>query len=500
MTIMVCLLAAAALLEVLLFTTRFGWAARKLVVPIVIVLTAFASGALFALKPNAMSGLLLVLSAYRLFNDIRVIENRMHDHYLQHATRRSSLVLLAMQAAVAVVWLGWHRAHVATHPLWYALGFLQFAAALMLVSSTMRRLKRTLPQPGRKHFSDALLPSITVAIPARNETDDLEACLQSLIASDYPKLEIIVLDDCSQTKRTPEIIRGFAHDGVRFVQGAEPSDAWLPKNQAYQRLASEANGEYVLFCGVDVRFAPDSVRKLVATMLERRKTMISVLPQRATAPDRSLAIVQAMRYWWELAPPRRLFQRPAVMSSCWIIQASALKKVGGFEAVTRSIVPEAYFARQLIRGDGYAFLRSADRLGISSVKTAREQRATAIRTRYPQLHRRPEQVFGAALLEATFLVLPFCVAIGGFWWHVGLVTQLFAASASVLLLAAYAMVATATNLGLPRVRPFAFPIVALTDLAILHYSMWKYEFSTVEWKGRNVCIPAMHAIPHLPKI
>ena len=51
------------------------------------------------------------------------------------------------------------------------------------------------------------------------------------IASDYPKLEIIVLDDCSQD-RTAEIIRNFAHDGVRFIQSEDNKDNWLDKNKA----------------------------------------------------------------------------------------------------------------------------------------------------------------------------------------------------------------------------------------------------------------------------
>ena len=500
MTFMVGLLAAAAALEVALYTLRFLWPARKGLVPLLIVLTGFAGASLFAECPNVMSGLVLLFAAYRIFNNIRVIENRMHDRYLHRATRRTSLALVAAQLVVGLVWAAWHAAHLATHPLWYVLGSLQVAAAAVLLVSIMHSLRRTLPQPVKKAYSDAQLPSITIAIPARNETEDLEQCLQTIIASDYPKLEVIVLDDCSQTKRTPEIIRAFAHDGVRFVQGAEPAETWLPKNQAYQRLAEEASGEYILFCGVDVRFAPDSIRKLVTTILARGKQMVSVLPQRAPGLGDSAAVFQAMRYWWELVPPRRLFGRPPVMSSCWAIAKSALKKVGGFEAVTRSVVPEAYFARQLIRSDGYAFLRSGNRLGVLTMKAAREQRDTAVRMRYPQLHRRPEQVCAAALLEFTFLLLPFGVAIGGFWWHVGWGVQLLAASASLLLVASYVRMAATTNLNRPPLRPLLFPFVALADIGMLHYSMWQYEFSAVEWKGRNVCIPAMHVVPHLPKI
>ena len=42
--------------------------------------------------------------------------------------------------------------------------------------------------------------------------------LHRVIASTYPKLEIIVLDDLSADK-TPALIKAFAQDGVRFIEG-----------------------------------------------------------------------------------------------------------------------------------------------------------------------------------------------------------------------------------------------------------------------------------------
>jgi glycosyltransferase involved in cell wall biosynthesis len=500
MTIMVSLLIASALVEAGFYVLPFLWPGRKAIVPILIVTTAFAGAAVFVSQPNAMSALLLLLCVYRIFNNIRVMENRMHERYLHHVTRRTSLKLLVPQIIIGVLWFSWHQMNLATHALWAVLGFWQVAVAVLLLYATLRGLKRTLPTPVKKAYSAAELPSITIAVPARNETEDLQQCLESLIASDYPKLEIIVLDDCSQVRKTPEIIRSFAHDGVRFIKGAEPSETWLPKNQAYRRLAEEASGEYILFCGVDVRFEPKAVRALVTTMLARQKTMVSVLPQRANGVGSNFALVQAMRNWWELAPPRRLFERPPVVSSCWIISRGTLKKVGGFEAVTRAIVPEAYFARQLVWQDRYSFLRSDDVLGITTVKNTQEQRETAIRMRYPQLHRRPEQVFLITLLEVGLLLMPFAMVIAGFWWHIGAYAQIFAGIASILLLAGYVAIMAATNINGRWFRLIAFPVMILTDVGLVHYSMWRYEFSVVDWKGRNVCVPTMHAIPHLPKI
>ena len=106
-------------------------------------------------------------------------------------------------------------------------------------------------------------PTVSLCIPARNETHALADCLSSAVASDYPKLEIIVLDDCSQDK-TSQIIRSFAHDGVRFISGEVPSDGWLGKNNAYQALATQAKGEYLVFMSVDTRVEKKSISQLIS--------------------------------------------------------------------------------------------------------------------------------------------------------------------------------------------------------------------------------------------
>ena len=64
------------------------------------------------------------------------------------------------------------------------------------------------------------VPSVSVCIPARNETHAMAECLERVLASDYPKLEILVFDDNSADD-TSTIIRSFAQEGVRFVAGTE---------------------------------------------------------------------------------------------------------------------------------------------------------------------------------------------------------------------------------------------------------------------------------------
>jgi hypothetical protein len=486
--------------ELVLQCITAGWQARKVLAVAAVLINGFSAGAIALWRPNVFSVLIAVVSLFRAFNNIRIAEARMHEHYLHRVTRRTALAFIGCQAVLTALWVAWYNWHTTGHLSWVALGAAQLVVATVLLVSTIRRMQRTAWPPKTTRYSDAELPTVTVAIPARNETEDLEACLQGLVASKYPKLEIIVLDDCSQTRRTPEIIKGFAHDGVRFIPGEEPKETWLPKNQAYARLVDESSGDYIVFCGVDIRFTETALNEIIGTMLARNKRMMSILPERAPEVRSRASLAQAMRYFWELAPPRRLFRRPPVISSCWAIEKKALHEAGGFEAATRSIVPEAHFARGLAATDSYSFMRAGLNPGVTSMKGDAEQRATAMRTRYPQLHRRPENVFILSLAELLFLAGPFALALFGYFFDGGWAAIICAAVAAVLLTVTYETVGRATKISNTAFGLVALPLMVLYDLGMLHYSMWQYEFSEVDWKGRNICVPAMHVIPHLPKI
>ena len=87
----------------------------------------------------------------------------------------------------------------------------------------------------RPKVESTALPSVTVCIPARNEDHALTDCLHKVLASDYEKLEIIVVDDNS-VDNTSVLIKSFAHAGVRFVAGSELPEGWLGKNHSLQML------------------------------------------------------------------------------------------------------------------------------------------------------------------------------------------------------------------------------------------------------------------------
>ncbi len=176
-----------------------------------------------------------------------------------------------------------------------------------------------------------------------------------------------------------------------------------------------------------------------------------------------------------------------MLSTCWIIARESLLSAGSFKATSRSISPESYFAKSTARHDGYSFVRS--NLLISS-KPAVQQQATAIRTRYPQLHRRPELTALLTAMELACLVLPLPLAITAAflgWWPV-------AAGAALAYVLFYIVYLQVTGVMYGRVIAIGIiflPFLALYDVYLLHKSLYGYEFGEIHWKGRNVCLPVM---------
>ena len=70
-----------------------------------------------------------------------------------------------------------------------------------------------------------------------------------------------MLDDCSQEKRHTGDYPRIRPRWRPFIAGKAPPGQWLAKNYAYAQLAEAANGEVLLFCGVDTRFEPESLTR-----------------------------------------------------------------------------------------------------------------------------------------------------------------------------------------------------------------------------------------------
>ena len=108
------------------------------------------------------------------------------------------------------------------------------------------------------------LPPVSILVPAHNEGETIEAALRSLIRTDYPSLEIIVVDDGS-TDQTFALAKPFEgeHGGCTVRVYRKPNGGkWSALNFAFSRSLHEL----VLCVDADSRLEPRAIGGLVAHM------------------------------------------------------------------------------------------------------------------------------------------------------------------------------------------------------------------------------------------
>ena len=104
-------------------------------------------------------------------------------------------------------------------------------------------------------------PTLTVIVPARDEGAKLEPCLRSLLASHYPRLRMIAVNDRSRDETGAIMDRLAATDSrLAVIHVRELPSDWLGKNHA-MHVASEAakDSDWLLFTDGDVVYEPESL-------------------------------------------------------------------------------------------------------------------------------------------------------------------------------------------------------------------------------------------------
>jgi glycosyltransferase involved in cell wall biosynthesis len=325
------------------------------------------------------------------------------------------------------------------------------------------------------------LPSVSVCIPARNETHAMTECLERVIASTYPKLEIIVLDDSSGDD-TSILIKSFAHAGVRFVEGSPLPEGWLGKNHALQGLLDEASGTYILYMDVDTHIAPDTIEQLVSYLKQEKASMISILPRREDGWRASI-VLGTLRYYLELILHRTA--KPATSSSAWMINRMILSRdLGGFGVRQQVVQPEVSIATALAANKAYRFLISTPMLGVSYEKKWRSQVDTSIRLLFPVLG--GTMISGTVALVVFFLALiPNIFVIYGFvaGWSVAS-TLAFILSVGYVVL--YALYLRHVWRKAWWVGAIVWPYILVQEIVVLGISINSYFSGTVTWKGRPI--------------
>jgi GT2 family glycosyltransferase len=124
---------------------------------------------------------------------------------------------------------------------------------------------------GSRRTTTGELPPVALIVPTAGRPDDIRRCLISLVAVDYPQLEIVVVDNRPEEDATRHVVeRAAAADSrIRYVGERLPGSS-----VARNRGLAETRSQIVVFTDDDVEVDPLWVRMLIEPFLHDEQVQV----------------------------------------------------------------------------------------------------------------------------------------------------------------------------------------------------------------------------------
>lgn len=156
-----------------------------------------------------------------------------------------------------------------------------------LVATTFYILSFTADKKKEKKFyTDDELPLVSVIIPAYNEEKTIAKTIKSILKSEYPSFEVLVVDDGSKDN-TWKIMQEFKGKNVRIFNKENGG-----KGTALNLGIKKARGEIIFSMDADTFVDPKSMKNMVRYF--KNEKIMSVTP--AMMIDKPKSLLQRVQY------------------------------------------------------------------------------------------------------------------------------------------------------------------------------------------------------------
>ena len=206
----------------------------------------------------------------------------------------------------------------------------------------------------------ASTPLISVLIPARNEEKRIRPCLGTLVDSNYPHFEILVLDDHSSDGTAALVQKRAQEDSrVRLLAGRDLPSGWTGKAWACHQLAQEARGEFLVFVDADTRFSDITLSQAVALAIHKKADLISLWPYLEAKSWSEHLIIPFVHLFILLYLPHWMGGRSTSLGAAngqfLLFRRTAYEKIRGHESVAGHLVEDIALGRKM-RAAGFRVL------------------------------------------------------------------------------------------------------------------------------------------------
>jgi cellulose synthase/poly-beta-1,6-N-acetylglucosamine synthase-like glycosyltransferase len=211
-------------------------------------------------------------------------------------------------------------------------------------------------------------PLVSVVIPAHNEEAHAARAVQGILASEWPRLEVIVvLDRCTDGTRATLEPLAAADARLRIVDNGSCPPGWAGKCNAARVGARHAAGDLLLFTDADVQFHPSLVRATVAILRHRGLSLLSLLATPRVrhwfeAVVQPVAALMLMRMYPIPRVNDPVSPRAFANGQFLLFERSMYERLGGHAIVREDLLEDIAFARRVRDAGGLCGLCTAEHL------------------------------------------------------------------------------------------------------------------------------------------
>jgi cellulose synthase/poly-beta-1,6-N-acetylglucosamine synthase-like glycosyltransferase len=193
--------------------------------------------------------------------------------------------------------------------------------------------------------------TIDVLIPMRDEEENVEGCLKSVLNSELLEASnVYVLDDGSSDS-TGQLISEFK---VNKLTGTPLPSGWLGKVWACHNLAQSCSGKYLVFMDADVRLHPYAIASSITRMNKFGWDFISPYPRQIAGSFLEKLIQPLLQWSWLASVPLRLAEKfpnrsmTIANGQFFVVKRSAYEKSGGHAKIAGEVLDDLELARLLV--------------------------------------------------------------------------------------------------------------------------------------------------------
>ena len=372
-----------------------------------------------------------------------------------------------------------------------------FLAWISLIHSMFKSFTKT-PFLDKFENSSKETPKVSIILPARNEENFIEKCLESLINQDYKNYEIVAIDDSSDDNTWKIIEKYSKNDKVIPIKANSKPDGWMGKNWACMEGFRHASGELLLFTDADTKYSKKVLSLAVSHLLSENLDVLTVIPRLICLDSITKITLPMLSTFLHSRYSALNVNNPKkgigyFFGSFFIIKKQIYQKIGTHEKVKHEIIEDGALGK-ITKESGFALkmVRGEHLLDAVYSRSPKEMWNGLERLMVPLYHQNSSYAIGVffAVLFILFLPIPFLIySIIFAETSISFMALLMAAMMSTITIYIAAFMETKMGLNLKSIFALLAPIGGLiVSCGFLSGVLQANKSSAVTWRGRRYSV------------